>query len=559
MQAAPISLEFRQLRKDYGAVLALQGFTHRFQGGRIHALLGKNGSGKSTLIKMVAGATLPTSGDILLNGEALALQSPSDAIAKGLVTIHQELSLIPELTVAENIYLGRMPKRRGFIQWGRLRHMAQRLLDDMGAGDIAPNAVVSSLSVGKQQVVEIAKAMSFAPRVLQLDEPTSALAQDEVGHLFALLRRLRDKGVLIIYVTHRLAELEHIADDLVVLRDGVLVGSKAMSKATPKDVVDMMFGEVEPFAPRTRHHISHANRDVALEVEDLRISHLLHGVSFKLHRGEVLGIAGLLGSGRTELLRGIFGADPIEGGTIKVEGQVVSQPTPQRMRALGVGYTSEDRKAKGLVQSLSISANLCLAALSSIAWRGWLNGRREAPYVLRQVQELQIKIGDARDAVSSLSGGNQQKIVVGNWLNTKPKVIMFDEPSRGVDVQAKQQIFQILWDLASKGLAAIVVSTELEELPHVCDRILVLKGGRIVREFSPDVGAKALYEACMSNATSVDATPLPSGANHSHEQRDSTPAALDGAAPAPQLAGILSSVGASASASSHPVTPGHAH
>jgi ABC-type sugar transport system ATPase subunit len=279
-----------------------------------------------------------------------------------------------------------------------------------------------------------------------------------------------------------------------VLRDGERIGAIDMSDASPKAIVDMMFGEVEEFVRRDAHV---PNPEVVLAVEGLTIAGLLHDVSFQLHKGEVLGIAGMLGSGRTELLRGIFGADRIDAGRISVAGQLVSRPTPQRMRALGVGYTSEDRKAKGLVQVLSCHANLCLAGLPRIGRRGWTSASRERPFVRKQIDDLHIKVANAALPVSSLSGGNQQKIVVGNWLNIAPRVILFDEPSRGVDVMAKQQIFQMMWQLAQKGLAAIVVSTELEELPAVCDRILVLRNGRFVREFTSDVGAKALYEACM--------------------------------------------------------------
>lgn len=487
-------LEFRSLGKDYGSVRALHPFSHQWTGGRIHALIGKNGSGKSTLIKMLAGALVPSSGELLLNGKQLHLKTPHDAFEAGIVTVHQELSLIPELTVAENIFLGRMPKSRGFIQWGQLRGMASKLLNDMGATDIKPGALVSSLSVGKQQVVEIAKAMSLSPRVLQLDEPTSALAQDEVEHLFKLLRRLRDQGVLMIYVSHRLPELSLIADDITVLRDGVFIGGLDIEDATPKAIVDLMFGQVDECSHRKAKA---PNAEVVLEVKNLQIKGLLKDISFQLHRGEVLGIAGMLGSGRTELLRGIFGADPIHGGTISVMGTVVAQPTPMRMKALGIGYTSEDRKVKGLVQGLSCHANLCLAGLKRISKLGWINEALERPFVRQQIEGLRIKIGNPGLPVSSLSGGNQQKIVVGNWLNIQPRVILFDEPSRGVDVNAKQQIFEKIWALAQEGLAAIVVSTELEELPAVCDRILVLKGGRFTHEFAADVGARALYEACM--------------------------------------------------------------
>ena len=498
------TLVFQQLCKEYGAVKALQPLSHQFTGGRIHAVIGKNGSGKSTLIKMMAGATTPTSGEMVLNGQSLTFKTPQDALKSGVVTVHQELSLIPELTVAENIFLGRMPQKAGFIQWGQLHNMAAKLLAEVGATNINPSALVSSLSVGKQQVVEIAKAMSLSPLVLQLDEPTSALAQDEVEHLFALLKRLRAKGVLIIYVSHRLAELPIIADDITVLRDGVFVGQLPIAQATPKAIVDMMFGEIEEFSIREKRP---QQAEVVLEVNNLKVDGLLNDISFKLHRGEVLGIAGMLGSGRTEILRGIFGADVISSGEITVGGQRVHKPTPMLMNQLGVGYTSEDRKVKGLVQLLSCHANVCMAGMRLISRHGWTSESHERPFVKKQIDDLLIKVGNPLLPVSSLSGGNQQKILVGNWLNTNPKVILFDEPSRGVDVHAKQQIFQMMWNLTQQGLAAIVVSTELEELPAVCDRILVLKNGRFTNEFSADIGAKALYEACMIESTETSISP----------------------------------------------------
>jgi ABC-type sugar transport system ATPase subunit len=488
------TLELNSLQKDYGTNRALSPLTLSLSGSRIHALIGKNGSGKSTLIKIIAGAIQPTAGQVLLNGIPLNFDSPQDALDAGIVTVHQELSLIPELTVAENIFLGRMPKSHGFIQWSTLNKKARDLLDKMGAKDINVTARVSTLSVGRQQVVEIAKAMSFSPRVLQLDEPTSALAQEEVEHLFALLRRLRDSGVLLIYVSHRLSELAEIADDVLVLRDGEFIGAIDIEAATSKKIVDMMFGQIDEFLRRDKRATS---TEVVLEVQDLSIDGVLDHVSFKLHKGEVLGIAGMLGSGRTELLRGVFGADPIDTGRIFVDGKRVQNLTPQTMRDLGVGYTSEDRKIKGLVQSLSCHANLCMAGLRRMARWGWISKRSESPFVNKQIEDLRIKLENPAHLVSSLSGGNQQKIVLGNWLNISPRVIMFDEPSRGVDVQAKQQIFKMMWELSKSGLAAIVVSTELEELPTVCDRILVLKKGKFAHEFGPEIGAKALYEACM--------------------------------------------------------------
>ena len=490
-----ICLELIALQKKYGDNHALRGVTHTLQGGKIHALIGKNGSGKSTLIKTIAGVTQPTQGELRLDGKPLKSQTPHDALQAGIVTVHQELSLIPELSVAENMYLGRMPKKNGFIQWDALNEKATQLLHEMGVDDIDVTQPVSALSVGRQQVIEIAKAMSLGPKVLQLDEPTSALAKKEVDNLFLLLHRLKAKGVLLIYVSHRLSEIMEIADETIVLRDGEWVGCIAKKDVTPKKLVDMMFGDIDEFQRKgARNHTS----EVVLEVRNLRRSHVLSDVSFKLHKGEVLGIAGMLGSGRTELLRSVIGVDGMDGGEIIVKGQSVKRPNPQTMHRLGVGYTSEDRKHTGLVQLLSCHANLCLAGLKKMGRWGWISQRQETPFVRKQIDGLQIKVGHASKPVSSLSGGNQQKIVVGNWLNIEPSVILFDEPSRGVDVQAKQQIYKTIWELSQSGLAAIVVSTELEELPAVCDRILVLQNGRITQEFNGSATPKELYEACMA-------------------------------------------------------------
>jgi ABC-type sugar transport system ATPase subunit len=345
-------------------------------------------------------------------------------------------------------------------------------------------------------VVEIAKAMSLSPLVLQLDEPTSALAQHEVEHLFALLHRLRDQGVTMIYISHRLSELQQIADTVTVLRDGEFVGSVGIERASSHVILDMMFGDVE--------HVVRADsavrRDtVALAVEHLKIGDLLKDISFELRAGEVLGIAGMLGSGRTELLHAIFGAREFDSGVIRVDGAIVSHPTVARMKSYGIGYASEDRKHAGLVQCLSIHSNLCLSSLRRIAPSGLTRMQREQPYVDKQVKDLGIKVSNADLPVSSLSGGNQQKVVVGNWLNNRPKVMLFDEPGRGVDVHAKQQINQIIWDQAKQGMSSIVVSTELEDLIECCDRILILRGGRIVESIdNKDIDPKRLYAACMA-------------------------------------------------------------
>lgn len=490
-------LRFEDLTKHYGAVNALDQFTHIFEPAQVHALIGKNGSGKSTFIKMLAGAIQPTAGQMFLDDTGLLFQGPGDANAAGIVTVHQELSLVPGLSVAENIYLGRLPKRGLLVDWTQLYKDAGALLAEIGAEVINPRATTSDLSIGRQQIVEIAKAMSLSPTVLLLDEPTSALAQAEVGQLFSLVDRLRANGVTIIYISHRLDELPRIADTVTTIRDGRFVGSVPIAKATPPVILDMMFGELPPLVRPVRDV---ETSQPALSVRDLDLAPYFKGISFDLHRGEVLGIAGMLGAGRTELLHTVFGARPADAGTITVKGVQIDTPTIPAMKAAGLGYASEDRKASGLVQLASSHANLCLAGLRKIAPSGWTNMILEKPHVDKQVAGLQIKIGDPLAPVSSLSGGNQQKIVVAGWLNNTPDILLFDEPGRGVDVQSKRQIYEIIWDMAAQGLSCIVVSTELEDLTDCCDRVLVLHDGVLTAEFvNESLDPKDLYAACMAS------------------------------------------------------------
>jgi ribose transport system ATP-binding protein len=366
--------------------------------------------------------------------------------------------------------------------------------------DIDPHTPVRELSVGRQQVVEIAKAMSYAPSVLLLDEPTSALAAREVSQLFTLIGRLRERGVTMIYITHRLSELFEIADTCTVLRDGAKVGSIDMRAATTDAIVEMMFGSVAR-AHRPPRRRTEATEPV-LKVENLTRAGAFENISFTLRRGEVLGLAGMLGAGRTEVLRAIFGADRPDSGRIVFDGAHVRRPIPKEMKHRGLGYTPENRKEAGLVQILSVHQNLCMASLAKIAPRGFITRAHERPYVGRQIAGLSIKAADPHLPVSALSGGNQQKIVIGNWLNTGPQVMFFDEPSRGIDVEAKQQIFEIIWAEASRGVSAIFVSVELEEVLEVCDRILVLRHGRIVAEVRPEeTTLTELYRLCMEGAS----------------------------------------------------------
>lgn len=489
-------LEFRNVSKYYGSNKALDNFSHQFESGKIHALIGKNGSGKSTFIKLLSGAITPTSGEILLENTKMQFSSPKEAMLKGIGTVYQELSLVRELSVTENIFLGRLPQKTIGINWKLAKEKTAELLNSMGIS-LDPTVPVKNLSVGMQQVIEIIKAMSLKPKILLLDEPTSALASSEVEVLFKLLFKLKENGITMVYISHRLNELEQIVDNVTVLRDGIKIGSIPMSAAKPAVIFDMMFGEVKiPIRNITNKVDTNIN---VLEVKSLVIKPKIQGVSFNLHKNEILGIAGILGSGRTEILRAIFGIIKFQEGEIFIKGKKINKFSPAELKKIGLCYTSENRKEDGLVQISSVRDNLCMAAHRFISKFGVIQKSKENKVVQKQITDLQIKISSPQTLVSKLSGGNQQKVVVGNWLNTQPSIIFFDEPSRGIDVSAKQQIFQIIWEQANRGVSSIVVSTELEELLEVCDRILILRHGKIDKEIYPqNYSAKELYSDCIS-------------------------------------------------------------
>jgi ABC-type sugar transport system ATPase subunit len=464
-------LEIQSLTKVYPGTVALKNFSAVFNGGKVYALLGKNGSGKSTLVKCISGAIQPTEGEMFINGKPLDPKSPIDAFNQGIAIVYQELSLIRDLSVAENILLGRYFKKGPHnlvIDWEKTNQKASEILNSLHI-NIPVNVLVRNLSVGQQQMIEIAKAMSYKPSVLILDEPTSALAQHEIESLFEVIHSSKEHGVIVIFITHKLQEIQGVADFVSVIRDGLNIGTIPIVEATPKKIVEMMFGKVRQLS---RPHLTISDKP-ALEVKNLTRKNKFSDISFKLYKGEVLGIAGMLGSGRSELLRSIFGADPFDSGEVIINGTTLNKTNIITMKKLGLAMTPENRKEEGLIQVLSVRENLSLANMYQMSVRGFLNKKIQEPYVKQQIDNLQIKITNFDFLISSLSGGNQQKVVVGNWLNTSPKVMLFDEPSRGIDVQAKQQIFQIMWDLSGRGISSVFVSTELEELLEVCNRILI--------------------------------------------------------------------------------------
>lgn len=493
-------LSVKNVSKIFPGTRALNDVSVEFGSGAVNALIGKNGSGKSTLVKIINGAQPPSSGKIFLDGKRLDFNNPKEAFDYGIATVYQELSLIKGMNVAENIFLGKYPMKGKRINWPQTYEMTKTLLMEMGI-DIDPREMLYNLSMWQCQMIEIAKAMSADPKVLLLDEPTSSLAQAETQILFDLIRKCRQKDVIIIYISHRLQELWEIADTCAVLRDGHLIGKKDIATLERKELLSMMFGEQEA---KKRPDDLVSLPEVVMEVKNVARGKKVKDVSFKLHKGEVLGIAGMLGSGRTELLRAIFGIDKMTAGEVSVGGEKIYRASPVSMKALGFGLTPEDRKNEGLIQILSVKDNLCVAGLSSMTKKGgFLDRQAEKRLVESQISALDIKVASTELPVSSLSGGNQQKVVIGNWLNTQPQVMMFDEPSRGIDVNAKQQIFNIIWNLSRQGIASIVVSSELEELLEVCHRILIMRYGVITGEVWPEnTTIEQLYALCMGEDVS---------------------------------------------------------
>ncbi len=490
-------LEAKGIEKRFPGTVALHDVSVSFDAGRVHAVLGKNGSGKSTLMKIFSGVHRPTKGEVFLNGSKLELNSPEAAMKEGIITVYQELSVIKDLTVAENLMIGKLPlKRKGRIDWRAVNQKAKEILDYLRI-NLDIHAYVRDLTVGQQQLVEIAKAMLANPSVLILDEPTSALSDTECENLFRVINDLKKKDIIILFISHRLQEIFKIADTVTVLRDGQLIGTEKTENLDSTGLIQMMFGNVSHVAKQQ----SYAMDEVVLEARGITNAKLKQ-VDLKLRKGEILGIAGMLGAGRTELLRAIYGLDKIESGQLFLNGQEIKKWNPRIMRRMKCGFTSENRKDEGLCLGLSVGDNLVLANLKEISPGNKISHNLEKQYIERQIDDLQIKVADYKMPVRSLSGGNQQKVVVGNWLNTKPEILFMDEPSRGVDVSAKQQIFQVMWDAAKEGVAILMVSSELEELLEVCDRILIMRNGHIRDEkLAGELTVESIYSLCMQEET----------------------------------------------------------
>jgi ribose transport system ATP-binding protein len=484
----------RQISKDFPGVKALQAVDFQLEAGEIHALLGENGAGKSTLMKILSGVYPKDAGEILLAGKPAEIDSPRQATHYGISIIHQEMNLVNELTVMENIFLGREPVNRlGFIDRGSMEREAGILLRELGS-DIRPKSVVSCLSIGEQQMVEIAKALSYETKILIMDEPTAALTERETEKLFAIVRKLAASGKGIIYISHRMEELFALSDRITILRDGTYVNTVKTREATFEQLIQMMVGR--EISTRFPKEPAVAGKEV-LRVENICRKGKLENVSLTVRAGEVVGLAGLMGAGRTELARAIFGADSIDGGTIYVEGKKCVIGSPAAAIAAGIGLITEDRKRQGLVLGLSVGENMMLASLKDICNKGFLSEKAERELVAGHIDKLKIRTPGMKQTVKNLSGGNQQKVVIAKWLATKPKVLIMDEPTRGVDVGAKAEIYQIVNMLTAAGVGILMISSELPEILGMSDRVLVMHCGRITGEMTV---ASATQERIMAFA-----------------------------------------------------------
>jgi ABC-type sugar transport system ATPase subunit len=471
-------LTLRGVTKRFGGVLALDNVDFDLRPGEIHALLGENGAGKSTLIKILGGIHRPDAGQLFIEGRAVSIRNVADANRLGIRIIHQELSLAPNLSVAENIYLGREPGGLLGLHRGTMVRDAERLIARLDLHDIgAVGTSVSALSVARQQLVEITRALSCQTRILVLDEPTSALSQAETEALFTTLRRLRSEDVGIIYISHRLEEILRLADRVTVLRDGRAVATRRAAETDRAELIRWMVGRDirEHF-----HRPPHKPGAVALRVRNL-CNPKVRDVSFELHYGQVLGLAGLVGSGRSELARALYGIDPIHGGTIEIDGEPVIIRGPQDARRCGLVMVPEDRKREGLVMTESLAFNLALPWLRDWIAACFPNRRKRREIVERAIAGFGIRAGHPEQGVGTLSGGNQQKALVARWMEHRPKVLILDEPTRGVDVGAREEMFAILGRLVESGMAVLLISSDLNEVIQSSHRVAVYRDGRILR------------------------------------------------------------------------------
>lgn len=488
-------LELSHISKSFPGVRALDNVQFDLKRGEVHALLGENGAGKSTLIKIISGVYKQDSGEMRINGQSVSFNSPREAQLMGVATIYQELSLYPELTVAENIFLGHAPRTGlGILDWRAMNQRARQILDSLDIHDMDVTTKVGTMTVGNRQRVEICKALSRDARILIMDEPTASLSEADVQRLFAIVRKLRERGVGIIYISHRMEEVFTLADRVTVLRDGQYVATKPVSETDHDDLIAMMVGRtIDQMFPKLGAEVGAP----VLEVRNLVRRPLTRGVSFTLRAGEIVGLAGLVGSGRSEVAQVIFGINPAESGEILIDGRPVRIRQPGQAMDLGIAYVPEDRGVQGLVRQMNVRENASMAMLRELSNGLFLDFQRERELARKTIQDLSVRAYSINQVVNKLSGGNQQKIVVGKWLARRPRVLIMDEPTRGIDVGAKAEIHRLMSQLAQQGMAVLMISSELPEVLGMSDRILVMRGGRIVAEFTREEATQEKVVAAM--------------------------------------------------------------
>jgi ribose transport system ATP-binding protein len=487
-----VLLEMKDIGKSFPGVHALDGVSLIVREGQVHALLGENGAGKSTLIKILSGACARDSGEIVFDGQRVDIRSPEDAQALGISTIYQEFNLARDLTVAENIFLGHLPRKGLRVDWEAARRRSREILGRLGA-TISADALVSSLSVAEQQLVEIAKSLNRKTRILVMDEPSSVLGERDLERLFQVVRALQTEGIGIIYISHRLREIFELADEVTVLKDGRDVATRPVLGTTMEDLVRLMIGrDLKDAYPRREPKLG----EVVLEVKNLHRSTLVHDVSFSVRAGEIVGFAGLTGSGRTEVARAIFGADPCTADMM-VAGNPYAPTSPTDAIANGIALVNEDRKTHGLLLEQDVTANTTIAALGAYCKLGVIQRARERAAVQKITRDLRVKPLNPEFIVVNMSGGNQQKVILARWLLADARLVIMDEPTRGIDVGSKSEIYQIMNDLTERGVAIIMISSELPEVLGMSDRVLVMREGTIVGEIPR---AEATEEVIMKHA-----------------------------------------------------------
>ncbi|MFT4692320.1 MAG: ribose transport system ATP-binding protein [Limisphaerales bacterium] len=490
-------LEVKRVCKSFPGVRALHEVSLRLNRGEVLAVIGENGAGKSTLMKILAGVQSQDTGEILVDGKTVRLDSVETALRNGVSLIHQELNLADNLDVGANIFLGREPLRYGLIDRPRIREEAQQYLEMVGL-DVSPDTIVGELTIGRQQMVEIAKALSVNSRILIMDEPTSSLSYGETVQLFKVVKDLRSRGISVIYISHRLGEVKELADRITVLRDGENAGDLDRSEINHDAMVKLMVGrDISQFYVRSRHEIG----DVMLEVKNLRTPvHPTHELNFQVRAGEIVGMAGLVGAGRTEMMETIFGVTPAVSGEVNVQGKTLTPKQPRDAIDAGMVLAPEDRKQQGLIIEMSVRENLSLASLRRDQIGGFLNVTKESEISAEMIERMKVKTPSEDQIIKFLSGGNQQKVVLGKWLAMHPRVLLLDEPTRGIDVGAKQQIYNLMEELASRGIAILFVSSEMEEIIGIADRALVMHEGRITGELPRN---ELTEESIMQLATGI--------------------------------------------------------